>query len=165
MDFQAIYTLALQRADEEEGDLMIDSIVKDGVNEGYRFIASTVDKQLDTHNVASYSSPVNLPSDLLEVVEVRNDDVVLDNIDYVLRNKKFEVRNKDFTGESIDIDYYYTPNAMVDDVDVPVVDVRYHRLLATYGAYKVLLYKKKVEIADRLIAEFDTGIGGEEREL
>ena len=142
MDFNAIKGLALKRSDEESGDTMIDTVVSDGVNEGYRLIASTVDKQIDTYNITSYTSSVTLPSNLLEVIEAHNGDVVLD-----------------------DVDYYYTPNALIDDADVPEVDERYHRLIATYGAYKVMLYKKKIEMADRLIAEFDSGMGGDRGEL
>lgn len=165
MDFSSIKELALKRSDEESGDTMIDTVVADGVNEGYRFIASTVDKLIDTHNITSYTSPITLPSNLLEVIEARNGDIILDDVDYVVRNRKFDVRNKDFISKDIDVDYYYTPTALVSDSDVPEVDERYHRLIATYGAYKVMLYKKKIEIADRLIAEFDSGTGGGNVEL
>lgn len=162
MDFSQIKLSALHRSDEEVGDEFIDKVVSDGVNEGYRLVATLVDKQVKDVDL-TYSQVIDLPSDMHEINEITVGDVILSEIDYSTYNKRLRIDNKDYKSGTFNLIYSSIPTALSLDTDIPVVDARYHNALSTYGAYYVMLYKKKTEIADRIRNEFlqAIGLGGE----
>jgi hypothetical protein len=56
--------------------------------------------------------------------------------------------------------YSCYPEPLVEDTDTPVTREVYDYLIVMYGAYNVLLYKKRYNMAEMLFSEFMSMVGG-----
>lgn len=169
MDFKSIQTSALFRCDEEideviTDDPMIYGTVKDAINEAHRIVAQRVDKITGSQS-DTYATIIALPTNVFEVYKVFNGNKELDKLDYEIDGRELRITNKDYQNGTINTYFYKNPERLIDDTTTPEVAEAYHDMMAVYGAYRVMLYKKKYDSAAMLFKEFTNMIGGEDGEL
>lgn len=167
MNLEQLQKSALYKADEEVGDELIDKVALDGINHGYKLVATHLDKQIK-FITEPYSKSITLPADFNDIERIECGDVRLSPIDYIISGSELYITNKEFKDvtKSFDITYHYIPTDMVIPTDEPVVKLASQDYIVLYGAYTVLLYKKKYESAQMLFREFTSFVlGGEEDEF
>lgn len=160
MNFEELRLSALSKADEEPGDEIIDQVVYDAINHGYRLVATLVDHQLKSTTL-EYSEKILLPDDFHSVVYIKHQDIQLSDNDYYISGMYLFITNKDFKhdGYVFDLLYSFYPEPLVEDTDTPVTREVYDYLIVMYGAYNVLLYKKRYNMAEMLFSEFMSMVG------
>lgn len=164
MTYEQLLLSALSKADEEPGDEIIDKVVEDAVNYGYKIIATEVDPQIKTMNI-EYINGLKLPSDFYAVYRLEKEGLALSQKDYYIESqRRLFITNKDYSRakEKYDLSYIYVPEPLVNKTDEPITRMDYDYLIIMYGAYNVLLYKKRYSMAEMLFAEFMRLIGGGE---
>ena len=166
MTLKELLFSALSKADEEPGDDIIDQVALDAVNHGYKIVATTVDKQIDVVEL-NYADKIMLPDNFHSVVRLKCNGVQLSNNDFYISGSYLFITNKDFMEDTYKFDllYVYYPNDMVDETDVPITRDSFDYLIIMYGAYNVLLYKKRYNMASMLFNEFMSMVGGDRVEL
>ena len=60
--------------------------------------------------------------------------------------------------------YIYYPNTLVLDDDLPVTRESFDYLIIMYGAYSVLLYKKRYNMAETLFNEYSSVVNGGDKD-
>lgn len=161
MNFKELKLSALSKADEEPGDEIIDKVVYDAVNHGYRLVATIVDKQLKP-TVLEYNEKILLPDDFHNLVYLKHGRTQLSANDYYISGMYLFIVNRDFKDVENKFDMLYScyPEPLVEDTDIPVTREVFDYLIVMYGAYNVLLYKKRYNMADMLFKEFSSMLGG-----
>ena len=161
MNFKELRLSALSKADEEPGDEIIDKVVYDAVNHGYRLVATIVDKQLKP-TILEYSEKILLPDDFHNLIYLKYGRTQLSPNDYYISGMYLFIVNRDFKDVENKFDMLYScyPEPLVEDTDVPVTREVFDYLIIMYGAYNVLLYKKRYNMADMLFKEFSSMLGG-----
>lgn len=144
--------------DEVEDDIL--QMVKNGINEGYMLIAAKADKR--TKNVTfSYVDGYVLPDDFVEVVSLSHSTIGrLSILDYEIIADLLYVRSKDAQNGSITLTYANYPQALVNDTDVVNISANYYYSLLVYGSYTYYVYRRKPDIAEMLLNEFNMLLGG-----
>jgi hypothetical protein len=162
MTLQELMIAVLNRSDEEiNDDEFIDAVAKDGINVGYLTLAKTIDKLSKTFTF-TYSKFVPLPDDFFEVNQIWCGEEMLSFNDYRIVNNQLQITNKDYKDAKLSFEmiYYYIPTRLSAPTDVPVTREGLNELIIIYGAYTVLLYKKKYDSANFLLREFNDFIRG-----
>lgn len=159
MTLLELKTSALRRADETPGDSMLDGVALDGINQGYMILATLVDKQYNSSTVP-YAKTIAVPADFCKLVDLSVGNVILGENDYTFLGTKIRINNSDYSSGNIDINYVKYPSFMTTDSEIPVIKLGLHQYIALYGAYTVLLQKKKYNSATALLNEFMVAING-----
>ena len=161
MNFKELRLSALSKADEEPGDEIIDNVVYDAVNHGYRLVATLVDKQLKPVNL-KYSEKILLPDDFHNLIYLKCNSTKLSSNDFYVSGMYLFITNKDFKDDGLAFNmlYSYYPEPLKEDTDIPITREMFDYLIIMYGAYNVLLYKKRYNMAEMLFKEFSSMLGG-----
>ena len=165
MKFVDLRFSALSKADEEPGDEIIDKVVFDAVNHGYKQVATLVDKQIKNITL-NYADKIELPIDYYDVVKIVCNDVQLSENDYYISGSYLFITNKDFKADTntFDMLYIYYPNSLELDDDLPVTRESFDYLIIMYGAYSVLLYKKRYNMSEMLFNEYSSIVNGGDKD-
>lgn len=165
MKFVDLRFSALSKADEEPGDEIIDKVVFDAVNHGYKQVATLVDKQIKNITLI-YADKIGLPIDYCDAVKIVCNDVQLSENDYYISGSYLFITNKDFKADTntFDMLYVYYPNSLELDDDLPVTRESFDYLIIMYGAYSVLLYKKRYNMAEMLFNEYSSIVNGGDKD-
>lgn len=163
MNYEQLLLSALSKADEEPGDEIIDNVAEKSVNQGYQIVATEIDlqiKTIDFEYIGGYEFPENFHS----LVNIKNKDgVQLSHNDYYIESRKLYITNKDFNEElsNYTVRYVYFPEHLVGMDDEPLTSNKFDYMITLYGAYNVLLYKKRYNMAQMILGEFMRLKGGE----
>lgn len=156
MTFKELYTIVLERVDEDvEGtDELILAVVKNGVNEGYLLVATTLDKTTDEY-ISDYDQMIELPANCAKVTRIDHEVLgTLSVLDYNERNDRLYMCPIGITTGEITISYTKYPTKLVEDTDVVRLKAANCSIPAIYGAYEYMLHRKKYAAAQMLQAEF-----------
>lgn len=162
MTFKEIIDMTLYRIDVEVTDPEVESlaIVKNGINQAYMIIASTVDQKTATASFA-YSESINLPNDFISLVNLKSSVVGdLSEVDYYIIANLLYVKSKAAQTGTLTLTYVKTLNSLKNDNDIIELKDIYTYALTAYGAYVYQLYRKKYSAATMLLQEFNALIGG-----
>lgn len=167
MNFEELCLSALNKADEEPGDEIIDKVVEDAINHGYRTVATLVDKLMEQVEL-NYSDKIQLPDDFYAVVKLihNNTSIQLSPNDYYISGNYLFITNKRFKTDdsTFTLLYIYFPDKLVELTDEPLTREEYDYIIILYGAYSVLLYKKRYDMASRLYNEYISHVSSESGE-
>ena len=167
MKFVDLRFSALSKADEEPGDEIIDKVVYDAINYGYKQVATLVDKQIK-EIILDYADKIELPDDFYEVDKIICNGVKLSENDYYVSGATLFITNKDFKKETnkFNVLYICYPPTLILDDDLPITRESFDYLIVIYGAYSVLLYKKRYNMAEMLFSEYSAIVhGGDKNEV
>lgn len=168
MKFEQLLLSALSRADEEPGDEIIDMVAEDSINLGYHQVATSVDLQVKRIKM-TYDDidGYELPDDCHSILAIEYGDVRLSMNDFYTEANKLYITNKDYKNKKKEllIRYVFYPPKMVKPTDEPVTNKNFDTLITLYGAYHILIYKKRYSMAEMVKAEYNQIAGVEQDEL
>lgn len=165
MTYKELVEIAIAGADEIPGtDTALDTTVKKAINQGYMIVATTIDKQAKTATLQYSESGMELPSDYFQLISLKKGDTRLSANDFHNDTKRIFITNKDYKNGEFTLEYYYFPDLLVNDDDEPIVNIAHHTLIAEYGTYEALLYRKKYQSATTRLNFFISRIGGDEKD-
>lgn len=152
VDFEDIYLLTLDRVDEEAGDTQVDNIIKEAINHSYINDISKCDKRFVTDTITVTSGIAELPDgcDSIEKItpalgtgEYRKGNVIFSNL----------------ADDSVySITYSPIPTGLSANADVPNCSEKYFYVMSTYACYAYFCFKKKNEVAQLYLAEYQNNI-------
>lgn len=163
MTFEELLLSALSRADEEPGDEIIDKVAEDSINLGYRKIATSVDVQIKEEVIKYKRSGYRLPSDCYGIAQLIDGNVRLSQKDYVMEGNVLYIYNKDYDKEDREflLRYVFFPPKLINNDDKPITSSDFDLLITLFGAYHILIYKKRYSMAEMVKVEFEQISGGE----
>lgn len=138
INFGQILELTKNRIDELDQDDQIDAIIKSAVNKAYADLSEVV-KTFTTAYVPVINGMATMPDDLNKVIKI---SPALEDGEFVDDKTIFSDRNVTFT-----IVYSSIPEALVNNSDEPEIPEKYHYILSTYACYSYYLSKKRLDIA------------------
>ncbi|MDD6769693.1 hypothetical protein [Inconstantimicrobium porci] len=147
--------------DETDEDEQIDAIVKPAINYAYLRIATTVDKRTKVANI-NYSKLVEVPKDFASLVDIISGEDVLGETDYTIKANMIIFHEK---FDNLKLIYSKTITPLVNDNDVLDIDDRYCLGCALYGCYCYFVYRKKVEVAQLLLSDWNALLQGEKPDI
>ncbi len=158
--FKNVIDMTLDRIDEDivAPDAVALRVVKEGINQGYTLLSTTIEKNTKVFTY-SYARSVKLPSDFVGVVEVNNGTPLSDN-EYEVVGDLLFIRNRQIRSGNINLTYVHFPARLVVDGDVLAIKDGFVHALTSYGAYVYQLYKRKYSAAQLLLAEYQSFVGG-----
>lgn len=144
--------------DIEDHDEEIETVVKNGINQGYMLIRSGADRRTATEEFEQ-EPPITLPDKFIEVIDVIHEkDGYLSKIEYVQEDSLLYFFTPLSPGK-ITIRAVVLPDALVNDTDVAEVRDLFVPALIAYGAYSHQLYRRKYSSAQLLLSEFNSYLG------
>lgn len=149
MNFKDILDLTKNRIDELDEDEQIDIIIKNAINEAQIEIAE-IDTRFQTNYIPVINGAATLPDDLYKIEKITPE---LIEGEYQKGNAIFSDRNTTFT-----IVYSSVPETLESDTDEPSISIKNHYLLSTYACYTYYSYKKKNNIAQIYLAEYQNAL-------
>jgi len=158
MNFKDCYTIALEMVDEDTTatDTIVLDVIKNGVNQGYMLIASTIDRKLKTID-EDFDKVIALPIDIINIEQVEHDNLgYLGKNDYKKIDNNLYMQTMGIDSGALTITYSQFPAKLVADNDLLVLKDANCSIPAVYGAYKYQLYKKKYSASQLLLAEFNS---------
>lgn len=163
MNYEQLLLSSLSKADEEPGDEIIDNVAENAVNKGYQIVATEIDLQIKKIDF-KYEDGYSFPDDFHSIVTLEDEaGIRLSTNDFYIENKELYITNKDYriTDKSFYARYIYFPEPMVTMEEEPITSDKHDYMIILYGAYNVLLYKKRYNMAQMIFTEFMRLKGGE----
>ena len=158
MTFSECYKIALEMVDEDTTatDTIVLDVIKNGVNQGYMLVASTIDRKLKTLD-EDFDKVITLPSDVISIESVEHDNLgYLGKNDYKKVDNELYLQTMGIDSGSLTITYAQFPPKLVADSDLLVLKDANCSIPAIYGAYKYSLNKRKYSASQLLLAEFNS---------
>lgn len=149
MTFKELIDLANNIIDETDYDEQIDTIVKHSINKAYLDL-SNYDLRLTRAYVPIINGVATLPTNCTKIVSTTPS---LSSTDKIIGSSI--VTNK--TGV-IEVLYAYTREALVNDEDEPDLNTTLQYALVTYACYKYFEHRKKTEVADSFLNNYNQEI-------
>lgn len=149
MKFIEIKTLAYNLIDETDLDEQVEIIVENSINEAYSELCKK-DIRLTTAFVPIINRVATLPEDIIEIHECipeleAGDRLIGSNI----------ITDKEGILEII---YSYIREPLTNDNDEPDLHLDLQYALANFACYKYFLYRKKVEIANGFLNNYESKV-------
>lgn len=159
MKFREVIDLTNNIIDETDYDEQIEIIIKGAINFAYLTIATKIDKRSDVIEFP-YTKLYKLPKDCNSVVDIFSGDYILSNIDYSIKADTVIFHTNKYPNISL----LYTKNItpLVGDNDVLDIDERYCFACAMYGAYAYSIHRKRIELAQTLLSDYNNIINSNE---
>lgn len=151
MTFKELIDLANNIIDETDYDEQIDSIVRHAINKAYIDL-SNYDLRVTRAYIPIINGVASIPTNCTKIIQTVPK---LDSTDKIYGSSI--VTNK--TGV-IEVLYAYTREAMVNDEDEPDLNITLQYALVTYACYKYFEHRKKIEVAESFLNNFNQEIGG-----
>lgn len=146
MNFKEIVDLALNSIDETDYDEQVEIIVKNAINKAYADLCLK-DKRLTRAFIPIINGIATLPEDFLELQKCTPELTYEDN----------KIGNNIITNKTgvLEIIYCYVRDALVEDDDEPDLHINLQHALATWACYKYFEYRKKVEVANSFLNNYN----------
>ena len=160
-----IVNSVLYRIDEDvtDTDEEILQVVKNGINEGYSVLASTVDQRTKDLTF-TYIKGYVLPDDFVSIVNMshsyNSNTIDLSIMDYEIIANILYIRAGDCQNGSLTMKYVFLPTTLTNDTDAISLKSIYVQALIVYAAYSYYVYRKKTEVASMFLSEFKLLTGG-----
>lgn len=161
--FLEILNKSLARVDEDttSTDTQVISVIKDGINQAYMILKSTIDESSVT-KIVSYSKEIKLSADTLRVIKLSHEYIgYINKDDYVKDGDMLFIHNADLAEDEGDLTIFYStyPTALTADTDVIVLKDGLLDALTAFAGYRYMLSKKKYTSAQLLLEEFKSYYG------
>ena len=149
MDFSTIKQKVYNRIDETDYDEQIENIVEGAINQAYMELCK-IDKRISRAYVPIINGIATLPENTLEIIkvipELGNEDIV-------------EGRNIITDKEGVlEILYNYSRDELVEDNEEPDLHINLQYALINYGVYKYYLHRKKDDLAEVALGDYQFSI-------
>lgn len=147
MTFKDILDITRNRIDEVDSSQQVDIIIKSAINDAYINELSKYDKRVSTANIPVINGTATLPDDIDSIESIspalikgerRIGNVILSNRDIVFY-----------------IAYSYIREELINDNDELDMSNKFKILLSTYACYLYFEYRKKTNIADMFLNEYN----------
>ena len=163
MKLKEIIELAYHRSNEDIEDVepRIDKILINAINQGYCFIATTVDKKTKSITLP-YAEKITLPLDYHSLIEVKHSTYgILAKTDYLIEGNLLIPKLSEVSTGTFNLTYIFIPD-FISDVEASVnIKDMYCVALSAYSAYQYMLSEKQYNSANILLNEFMMILGRE----
>lgn len=151
MTFKELIDLANNIIDETDYDEQIDIIVKHAINKAYLDL-SNYDLRLSRAYVPIINGVATIPNNCTKIIKTVpslgfGDKIIGSSI----------VTDKEGV---IEILYAYTREALVNDDDEPDLNTVLQYALVTYACYKYFEHRKKIEVANSFLNNYNQEVSG-----
>jgi len=152
MNFGEVIDLTNNIIDETDYDEQVEIIIKNAINFAYLTIATKIDKRSETLDI-SYSKIYKLPKNCSSIIDILSGDYILSNTDYSVKADTVIFHTSKYN--NLTLLYSKTVDPLVSDTDVLDIDERYCFACAMYGAYAYSIHRKRIELSDLLLSDFN----------
>ena len=161
--FLDIINKALERVDEDTSnpDTQGLSVIKEGINQGYMILKSTLDENA-LLKVVPYSKEIKLSADTIRVMQLRHEYIgYINKNEYKKEGDMLFIHNTDLEEDEGELTLIYSAYPTKLSANTDIINLKDGLLdaLTAYAGYRYMLSKRKYSSAQLLLEEFKSYYG------
>lgn len=149
MDLLEIKNKIKNMIDETDEDEQVNIIIKTGIDESYSKMCK-VDKKLNRAYLPIINGICQMPEDFISLAETKPKLNPSDKLigSQILTSKK----------GSLEVLYNYMREPLINDTQVPDIDLSLQNAMVNYVCYKYYQYRKKPQIAEMFLGSYNNTV-------